>query len=123
MTIHEHAAVVILWATASTVAISYAALRIEPQQAPPAEKRQCFVAIATNDETAVRYFMPCDTVPARFVMARSKSQACPTEGFVKPCKKIQDRITPDLQAKNDYSMIIEKKRSEVEAAKKKGKKK
>lgn len=100
------------------------------QQAPEKPKRpDCALAYSMPDDMAVKLIVPCEIVTnaaARSARIEDTVAVRQTMGLAlaKPIggKQFYDRLAQNTEPKNDYSMIIEKKKSEIEA-KKKGKKK
>lgn len=98
--------------------------------APEIPKRpECALAYSMPDDMAVKLIVPCEIVTnaaARSAKIEDKVAVRQTMGLAlnKPigAKQHYERLAQNTEAKNDYSMIIEKKKSEIEA-KKKGKKK
>lgn len=98
-----------------------------PEKQP--KRQDCYMSYTMPDDMAVRLIVPCEIVTnaaARSARIEDAVAVRQTMGLAlnKPigAKQHYDRLAQNTEPKNDYSMIIEKKKSEIEA-KKKGKKK
>ena len=97
--------------------------------APEKPKRpECALAYSMPDDMAVKLIVPCEIVAnasARAAVIQDRISHRQTMGLAQVPfrgKQFYDRLPQNTEPKNDYSMIIEKKKSEIEA-KKKGKRK
>ena len=126
MIFSNHIAAAMIGAGIATVTLGTGMMT---QQAPEKPKRpDCALAYSMPDDMAVKLIVPCEIVTnaaARSAKIEDRIAARQTMGLAQVPwrgKTHYDRLAQNAEPKNDYSMIIEKKKSEIEA-KKKGKKK
>ena len=99
-----------------------------PPPAPLKKRPDCLLSYSMPDNMAVKLLIPCEVygnAAARSAVIQDRVAARQTFGLAQVPfrgKQFYDRLATNDQPKNDYSMIIEKKKSEIEA-KKKGKRK
>ncbi len=125
MIAHSHLATALLSAGIATVILGTGVMMPAPEKP---KRPECALAYTMPDDMAVKLIVPCEIVTnaaARSAKIDDRIAARQTMGLAQVPwrgKQIYDRLATNDQPKNDYSMIIEKKKSEIEA-RKKGKKK